>query len=211
MFGTCERSQFSNHALNMFWFVSTIFFESEVIFTHPLGLLSLFRPNFNFNLGVIRSIVSKPETKLPIAKGKSLILFAISAAQVSHWMTESHLFNMVFSIYFLTSCTLRSTSPSILLPPNRHVSKSIFTFWLNLDSFIDVHPSMSWLPSSGQSFFWITNFTGKPCKFLNESSGAIVFQNFDVDSHCSSATEDYQPDLECCCFVVFRVSFERSS
>ena len=67
----------------MFWFVSRIFFESEVIFTHPLGLLSLFQLNFNL-LGVIRSIVPKSETISPIAKGKSLILFAISAAQVSH-------------------------------------------------------------------------------------------------------------------------------
>ena len=82
MFGACERSQFLNHALNMFWFVSRIFFESEVVFTHPVGLLSLFRPNFNL-FGVIRSIASKSETILPIAKGKSLILFAISSAQVS--------------------------------------------------------------------------------------------------------------------------------
>ena len=66
----------------MFWFASRIFFKSEVIFTDPLGFLSLFRPNFNL-LGVIRSIVSKSETILPIAKGKSLILFAISSAQVS--------------------------------------------------------------------------------------------------------------------------------
>ena len=87
MFGACERSQFLNHALNMFWFVSRIFFESEVVFTHPVGLLSLFRPNFNL-FGVIRSIASKSETILPIAKGKSLILFAISSAQVSDWMTE---------------------------------------------------------------------------------------------------------------------------
>ena len=83
MFGTCEWSQFSNHALNIFWFVSRIFFESEVVLTHPFELLSLLRPNFNL-LGLIRSIVSNSETILPSAKGKSLILFAISAAQVSH-------------------------------------------------------------------------------------------------------------------------------
>ena len=93
MFGTCERSQFLNHALYMFWVAWRIFFESEVIFTHPLGLLSLFQLNFNL-LGLIRFVVSNSETMLPSAKGKSLILFAIFAAQVSHWMAESRSFNM---------------------------------------------------------------------------------------------------------------------
>ena len=88
MVGTCERSQFSNHALNMFWFVSRIFFKSEIILTHPLGLLSLVWPNFNL-IDVFRYIVSKTETILLSSKSKPLILFAISVAQVSHRMTES--------------------------------------------------------------------------------------------------------------------------
>ena len=67
-----------------------------------------------------------------------------------------------------------------------------------MSSFVDVHPLISWLPSSGKSFLGVTNFARKPCECLNECSGAIVFHNFDVDSRGSSATEDYQPDLQCC-------------
>ena len=156
MFGMCERNQFLNHALNMLWFVLKIFFKSEVILTYPFGLLSLFWPNFNL-LGVIRSIVSKSETILPSAKSKSLILFAISAAQVSYWMTKSHSFNMVFLIIFQLPVFYIQLSHGYCAQ-QLYMFQNQSLFWLNLDlisqmsSFIDVHPLMSWLPSSGKSF-----------------------------------------------------------
>lgn len=59
-----------------------VFFTSDVMVTFPHGLLLSLRPNHN-RFGAIKSIVSKSETTLPSAKGKSLILYAISLAQVS--------------------------------------------------------------------------------------------------------------------------------
>ena len=140
-------------------FVLVCFENLLRILTHSFGLLSLSWLNSNL-LGVIRSIVLKSEIILPSAKGKSLILFAISAADVSYWIAESRSFNMVFSINFLTSYIFYSTFSCILFRTSGHVSKSIFTLRLNQDlmsqmsSFIDVHPLMSWFPSSGKSYLW---------------------------------------------------------
>ena len=44
---------------------------------------------------------------------------------------------------------------------------------------------------------------GNPKKILGECSGAIVFLDFDVDSRGSTARENYNSNLECCCLFCF--------
>ena len=109
-FGTSDINHVSNHTLKIFLFSSSTFRWFPTTLIGETGLLSLFLPSFN-PLGVIKSIFSKWLTIFPSDKGKSLIAFNTSAAIVSHYSTDNHSFEIVFSKDSFTCLILGSTFP----------------------------------------------------------------------------------------------------
>ena len=81
--GTCVINQFSNQALNICSLHFKNVFGLLLIVNGHIGLQSLFRQSRN-RFGVIRSRFSRLPVMFPMAQGRSLMEFEISAARFSH-------------------------------------------------------------------------------------------------------------------------------
>ena len=108
--GTCVINQFSNQAMN----ISSLHFKNVFPLLPTvnglIGIRSLFRPS-RTRFGVIRSRFSRSPVMFPMAKGRFLIEFEISAARVSHWSIDSRSFLIVFWTDSLICGTFHSTFP----------------------------------------------------------------------------------------------------
>ena len=111
--GTHDISHASNQQLKMSSLALRKVAGLPVTNIDPTGLLSLFRPNLR-RLGVIKSIFSRSETKLPNASGRSLMELLTCAPNVSHRMIDNLSFCRDFMRDSFILLILRSTRPLML-------------------------------------------------------------------------------------------------